>query len=130
MQSNLCVHTKYENMDKIYLYPIWEYFLFCKKKTCAKRKKRRIGKIGGNRVEMIEEVDVEMEKEKVPVKMHGTGTMWLLSARVPQALLQTLPSSPSPEASLRANQAWNPRHRTSCPQPRTSSSSLFSNSQL
>ena len=26
MQSNLCVHTKYENMDKIYLYPIWEYF--------------------------------------------------------------------------------------------------------
>ena len=27
MQSNLCVHTKYENMDKIYLYPIWEYFL-------------------------------------------------------------------------------------------------------
>ena len=27
MQSNLCVHTKYENMDKIYLYPIWEFFL-------------------------------------------------------------------------------------------------------
>ena len=27
MQSNLCVHTKYENMDKIYLYPIWEYFI-------------------------------------------------------------------------------------------------------
>ena len=26
MQSNLCVHTKYENMDKIYLYPIWEFF--------------------------------------------------------------------------------------------------------
>ena len=25
MQSNLCVHTKYENMDKIYLYPIWEF---------------------------------------------------------------------------------------------------------
>ena len=25
VQSNLCVHTKYENMDKIYLYPIWEY---------------------------------------------------------------------------------------------------------
>ena len=24
VQSNLCVHTKYENMDKIYLYPIWE----------------------------------------------------------------------------------------------------------
>ena len=28
MQSNLCVHTKYENMDKIYLYPIWEYYTF------------------------------------------------------------------------------------------------------
>ena len=28
MQSNLCVHTKYENMDKIYLYPIWEFFYF------------------------------------------------------------------------------------------------------
>ena len=28
MQSNLCVHTKYENMDKIYLYPIWEFFIF------------------------------------------------------------------------------------------------------
>ncbi|MHC1567555.1 MAG: hypothetical protein ACXQTD_07590, partial [Candidatus Syntropharchaeia archaeon] len=25
VQSNLCVHTKYENMDKIYLYPIWEF---------------------------------------------------------------------------------------------------------
>ena len=25
MQSNLYVHTKYENMDKIYLYPIWEF---------------------------------------------------------------------------------------------------------
>ncbi|MCW3130135.1 MAG: hypothetical protein N2V75_08585, partial [Methanophagales archaeon] len=26
MQSNLCVHTKYENMEEIYLYPIWEFF--------------------------------------------------------------------------------------------------------
>ncbi|MHC1582084.1 MAG: hypothetical protein ACXQT5_03625, partial [Candidatus Syntropharchaeia archaeon] len=26
VQSNLCMHTKYENMDKIYLYPIWEFF--------------------------------------------------------------------------------------------------------
>ena len=28
MQSNLCVHTKYENMDKIYLYPIWEFLVY------------------------------------------------------------------------------------------------------
>jgi len=27
MQSNLYVHTKYENIEEIYLYPIWE-FLF------------------------------------------------------------------------------------------------------
>jgi len=26
-QSNLCVHTKYKNMEEIYLYPIWEYFM-------------------------------------------------------------------------------------------------------
>jgi len=28
VQSNLCVYTKYENMDKIYLYPVWEFFQF------------------------------------------------------------------------------------------------------
>ena len=27
MQSNLYVHTKYENMEEIYLYPIWEFFV-------------------------------------------------------------------------------------------------------
>ncbi|RJS73576.1 DUF1670 domain-containing protein [Methanophagales archaeon] len=26
MQSNLYVHTKYENIEEIYLYPIWEFF--------------------------------------------------------------------------------------------------------
>jgi len=26
MQSNLYVHTKYENMEETYLYPIWEFF--------------------------------------------------------------------------------------------------------
>ena len=25
MQSNLYVHTKYENMEETYLYPIWEF---------------------------------------------------------------------------------------------------------
>ena len=52
-----------------------------------------------------------------------------LCTYVPQALLQTLPSSPSPVVSLRANQAWNPRHQTSYPQPRTSSASRSSNSR-
>ena len=28
MQSNLYVHTKYENMEETYLYPIWEFFGF------------------------------------------------------------------------------------------------------
>ena len=28
MQSNLYVHTKYENMEETYLYPIWEFFHF------------------------------------------------------------------------------------------------------
>jgi len=28
MQSNLYVHTKYENIEEIYLYPIWEFFTF------------------------------------------------------------------------------------------------------
>ena len=27
MQSNLYVHTKYENMEETYLYPIWEFFI-------------------------------------------------------------------------------------------------------
>ena len=26
MQSNLYVHTKCENIEEIYLYPIWEFF--------------------------------------------------------------------------------------------------------
>jgi hypothetical protein len=28
MQSNLYVHTKYENMEETYLYPIWEFYNF------------------------------------------------------------------------------------------------------
>ena len=28
MQSNLYVHTKYENMEKTYLYPILEFLLY------------------------------------------------------------------------------------------------------
>ena len=26
MQNSFYVHTKYENMGEIYLYPIWEFF--------------------------------------------------------------------------------------------------------
>ena len=32
MQSNLYVHTKYENIEEIYLYPIWEFFVNITKK--------------------------------------------------------------------------------------------------
>ena len=28
MQSNLYVHTKYENMEETHLYPIWEFLTF------------------------------------------------------------------------------------------------------
>ena len=27
MQNNLYLHTQYENLERIYLYPIWEVFL-------------------------------------------------------------------------------------------------------
>jgi len=27
MQNSFYVHTKYENMGEIYLYPIWEFFI-------------------------------------------------------------------------------------------------------
>ncbi|RLG33293.1 hypothetical protein DRN97_05350, partial [Methanosarcinales archaeon] len=34
MQSNLCVHTKYENMEEIYLYPIWEFLEWVLQELC------------------------------------------------------------------------------------------------
>ena len=43
VQSNLYVHTKYENMDKIYLYPIWEFFRMstCSQITCSLKISRK-----------------------------------------------------------------------------------------
>ena len=61
-------------------------------------------------------VKIQDTRCKMPVKsVSGTIIIPLLSARVPQALLQVQPSSPSPVVSLRANRAWTPRHQTSYP---------------
>ena len=35
MQSNLYVHTKYENIEEIYLYPIWEFLRLLHPLSCS-----------------------------------------------------------------------------------------------